>query len=1051
MDDSRRRQARRAIAAILVVGLGAAAGAWWAGNREARHRPETDRAPTWVELTPNLVLERAIAPGETQLYRLGAAEEERFLSVVIEQQGIDVATTVRDGSGRTILVADRPIADSGPEPLLLLAGAGAALHFEVFAEGSPGRYRLSVQALRPAGEEDRQRARAALAFFEGDRRRRAGRSPAAEAQYRVALEMWSAIGDAFWQADVLDRLGKVQYSQGRFAEAVETHQRSAELARRIGDPRLEAMGLTQAGTSHFLLGELDEAIDHWQRALPLQERLDDRQLRAITLHDLAHAYQVKDRLQESLDHYEAAIEAWREGDPNRAASVHNLGVLYHRLGRPERARDLLEAALRVWLQQKDRQRQAATLSRLAEVWLDLGRIDEALLHHDRALVLRRAVGDARGEAATLAGLAQVHEAQGETDRALHAYLRALDVLRDINRPRSEARVHLRLGLLYNRLRRPEPALASFQAALATYRRTGDRVNEAESLLGIAAAYRQSGDSRSALGNAAPALEILESVRPSAISKDLRADFFSTVQHHFDSYVDLLMELEEIEPGAGHLAVAFQASERSRARSLVDLLQEAGGDIRQGAEPALLAREQELQERINEKDRQRVGLLQEEDYSQRLVAAVEKQLRDLLEDLERVRAEIRARSPRYAALTQPEPLTLEETQSQVVDAESLLLEFRLGRRASYLWLVSRNSAAGFALPPREEIEQAALGAYELLRRSLSWESRASTQLALCELSRKVLGPVAGMLDRERLLIVSDGALDYIPFAALPQPSALGDCRSAPLLVEEHEITYLPSASAAVMLRYELAVQRPAAGTIAVIADPIFAAGDERLVRPLDRPEDEKTRASSNLEDTVAERPAMSSSFQRLPYSRREAEVILGLVPNGERTLALLDLEANKEAVTGGALSGFRILHFATHGVLNAAQPELSGIVLSMVDAGGGQRDGFLRAHEIYNLDLPSELVVLSACRTALGKEVRGEGLVGLTRGFMYAGAARVMVSLWSVSDRSTAALMEEFYRGLFKEGLRPSAALRRAQLAMLRERRWSTPYHWAGFVLQGEWR
>ena len=176
----------------------------------------------------------------------------------------------------------------------------------------------------------------------------------------------------------------------------------------------------------------------------------------------------------------------------------------------------------------------------------------------------------------------------------------------------------------------------------------------------------------------------------------------------------------------------------------------------------------------------------------------------------------------------------------------------------------------------------------------------------------------------------------------------------------------------------------------------------------------------------------------------------MVP-ADQSLNALGFNATKEIVTSGRLAEFRIVHFATHGVLDTEQPNLSKIVLSQIDRQGERKDGFLRTHEIYNLSLPSDLVVLSACQTALGKEVRGEGLVGLTRGFMYAGAARVMVSLWNVNDESTAVLMERFYRGLFEQGLQPAAALRQAQIEMWREAQWSAPFHWAGFVIQGDWR
>ena len=165
----------------------------------------------------------------------------------------------------------------------------------------------------------------------------------------------------------------------------------------------------------------------------------------------------------------------------------------------------------------------------------------------------------------------------------------------------------------------------------------------------------------------------------------------------------------------------------------------------------------------------------------------------------------------------------------------------------------------------------------------------------------------------------------------------------------------------------------------------------------------------------------------------------------------DFDANRAAIANAELSNYRYVHFATHGFLNTSNPELSGVVLSMINREGQPENGFLLSTDLFNLHLPAELVVLSACQTALGKEIRGEGMVGLTRGFMYAGAPRVIVSLWSVSDKATAELMTRLYQRILHDHLAPAAALRAAQLEMLRQKRWQSPYYWAAFVMQGEWR
>jgi CHAT domain-containing protein len=429
----------------------------------------------------------------------------------------------------------------------------------------------------------------------------------------------------------------------------------------------------------------------------------------------------------------------------------------------------------------------------------------------------------------------------------------------------------------------------------------------------------------------------------------------------------------------------------------------------------------------------------------------------------VQGRIRAASPAYAALTQPQPLTLREIQREVLDPETLLLEYALGAERSHVWLVSQTSLLSFTLPKRSEVEAAAAALTRLLSEGGTpeeFERRAA------DVSRLLLAPVAPHLGRKRLVIVADGALQYVPFAALPRPAPGGRTGTSPL-VATHEIVSLPSASTLASLRRQVAHRRPAAKRLAVFADPVFTKDDVRIksVPTAARasgsqpatPEAERAAAKARQEYARASEAARALGLKRagldlnrLPFSRHEATRLLALVPKGE-ALAALDFKASQATALSPEVGDYRIVHFATHGYVNPERPELSGLVLTLVDERGEPQDGFLSLSEIYNLRLSSDLVVLSACQTGLGKLVQGEGLVGLTRGFMYAGAPRVVASLWAVQDRATAEMMGRFYEAMLRRGARPAAALREAQLSMRREERWSAPHLWAGFVLQGEWR
>jgi hypothetical protein len=266
------------------------------------------------------------------------------------------------------------------------------------------------------------------------------------------------------------------------------------------------------------------------------------------------------------------------------------------------------------------------------------------------------------------------------------------------------------------------------------------------------------------------------------------------------------------------------------------------------------------------------------------------------------------------------------------------------------------------------------------------------------------------------------------------------------VARHEIAYLPSASVLAALRQDLHDRWSARGEIAVVADPVFSPHDPRLVGTAGAP---PAPHIAPVEDDLgrALRDVGVDGLERLPYTDEEAKAIgERFAPN--RSKVLLGFEASRERILNGELKDYRRLHFATHGLLNSKDSGLSGLVLSLWDPQGKPRDGFLLSEEIYNLELSADLVVLSACETGVGREVRGEGVLGLTRSFMYAGAPRIVVSLWKVSDRATAELMDRFYRAMIDHRLTPVQALRCSQLSM-RARR-IDPFFWAGFVFQGEW-
>ena len=439
-------------------------------------------------------------------------------------------------------------------------------------------------------------------------------------------------------------------------------------------------------------------------------------------------------------------------------------------------------------------------------------------------------------------------------------------------------------------------------------------------------------------------------------------------------------------------------------------------------------------------------------------------------MQQVEAAIRRASPRYAADS--------ITNNAIPEAQALLdvpAPNTPSAASEASWVITSDSVQTFELAKREDINKTVKDVYALLtarnkivkfetvdeQKTRVAKAEAELPQALAALSHLLLPPGANVSSRKKLLIVPDGALFYMPFGVL---SFARTGTTGQPLVNAHEIVSLPSASTLAILRKELAGREAAPKAAAIFADPVFSKDDERY-KTLAAKKREATMTSAAL--TVKSRGVELSDFSdltraaqeadgetdslilsRLPFTRREAEAIRAAgSPLGIRTA--LDFLANRTAALDPELAQYRIIHFATHSFISNAHPEVSGIVLSLIDVNGKEQDGFLHARDVYNLRLPAELVVLSGCRTGLGKEIRGEGLVGMTQSFMYAGAARVLVSLWDVQDEATAELMKQFYQQMATAKLSPAAALRAAQAGMARDKRWSAPYYWAGFALQGE--
>jgi len=883
-----------------------------------------------------------------------------------------------------------------------------------------------------------------------------------------AEEIAQRTGNRRGQATALNNIGEVHNWAGNLQRALDFYRQALVIWKAIGDNRGLGQTYTYFGYTYSDLGQTSESSDAYDRAMQFWQAADDQYGRARTLSALGRFYSRIGERQKALDFFFQAMQlSQRLGDPiEEGRTCSGIAYVYNDLGQPRRALEYYDRALSLFRLANYRNAEAGILNDYAGVHFSLGEYQEALKYLQQSVSIFRSTGNHRMEIVGLRDIGRVFAAQGDDTEALKAYFRARSFYHSEQGFRGEAITLNLIGDVYQEQRELQKAHTYYAEALPLFRRAEYRLGEAATLYNLASIERSRLNFNAARAPIEAALNLVEALRGKVTSQELRSSYFASVRQHYELYIDVLMKLHQQEPAAGLNEAAFDVSEKARARSLVESLNEARADIKQGVEGTLLDRERSLEQQLDAKAQRRQVLLGEKKKDE--ADAVSEEIDQLTARYDELLAQIKSQSPRYAALTQPHSLNVKEVQEQLLDDDSILLEYMLGDERSYLWAVTRGDVYSFELPARAQIEKAAGDFHASLianqplanetfeeRQTRVAQANARITAEAATLSRMVLGPVADKFGSKRILIIPDGALQYIPFQALPVPTAdalLTTAEPVPLLLN-HEIVYEPSATTLALVLRENRGHRRVAGSVAVFANPVFESDDQRV-----RSENSVALADARRGDQYKEQ--LKEVFRDvglgdggrippLPASREEADAIISVLP-WRSALKAVDFEASRATVDGTNLGRYRVVHFATHGVVDYQHPELSGLVLSLVDQQGRPQDGYLRVHDIYNLKLPVDLVVLSACNTGLGKDVKGEGLIGLTRGFMYAGAGGVVASLWKVDDDATAELMKHFYEAMFTKGLPAAAALRDAQLIMWQQKRWHAPYYWAAFVLQGQY-
>jgi CHAT domain-containing protein/tetratricopeptide (TPR) repeat protein len=992
--------------------------------------------------------EKELAAGARDAYEIDL-DAGQYLHLVVEQRGLDVSIDVFAPGGRRLFQADSPNGDWQPEHVHLLAERPGRHRFLVAAvkPGSHGAYLARIEALRPASLADRDRAAAQLAAAEASELADgSGSFWEAAARYERALRLWQGLGDLQPQAWTLRFLGSLYLGNGRSGDALPVLLRFLAVSRALGDAHDEALALNELGRAYDQLGDFESARTSYEDALRIWRSRGERVPEAMTLLNLGRLYQGHGKSWQALNCFRGARELARamhnlKAQKAEVNALNGMGWVYASAADWQRARETREQALALANRIADRklktELKAITLRQLGDAHLAAGEPERALFYLGRALELQNDPKAASDRALILNSMGLCWQQQGAYEQALDAFRKALAVFEQQSSLGAAADARINLGRTYVRLHRPEQALVQYGEALQQARRGGDRTLEAVARFGMATAERERENLILALTHCQAAIQIAEALRAEALRPDLQRSYLAWHESYYDLLVDTQMSRHRQQPAGGFDRVAFESSERARTRPLLDALvtRRVLQAHRAAAGPALAARWDRLTAEIAAQDQARKRL----DGTTQDRQAAERELHELLDQLNELEAELRRGAPGLAgtaAAGGAEP-ALDPRLGKLLDPRTLLLEYYLQEPRSFLWVISSEGRMqSFELPGRGAIEARVRSLVGLLAgtdRRLWSEPEAGREAAereSRELGRILLGQAAASLDGKRLAIAASGALQYLPFAALPDPAG----HEGPLGLG-HEIVYVPSLAVLAKLRERSRARARPAGLLAIVADPVFGPSDPRL----------RGTPAWRAKPAPGELP-------RLDRSRAEGDAIRALAP-GERVLEWTGFEATPELVTSGALAPYRTLHFATHGTSQADVPGMSAIALSAFDRQGHPRDGYLRAQDVAHLELSADLVVLSACSTALGPEIDREGMFGLAQSFLTAGARQVLVSLWNVGDVSTAELMQRFYRHLLVDRPPPPAgeALRLAQQEMWQQPRWRTPDHWAGFVLQGDWR
>ncbi len=833
-----------------------------------------------------------------------------------------------------------------------------------------------------------------------------------EEALRLAKEMENKEGIAV----CLNSIGLIYESKGELDRALGYCEEALKLAREIPDKEGIANCLNSIGGISLVKGDLDKALEYFEEVLKLAKEMEHKVVIVVSLNAIGEIYREKGEHDKALENYKQALKLAQEIPYKKgiAAYLNNIGTIYHAKGELDKALEYYEEALRLGKEMENKVLITACLNNIGEIYREKGEHDKALENYKQALKLAQEVPYKKGIATSFNNIGLIYNAKGELDKALGYYQQALvSVSTGLVLTKDDPFPNPELDkILY-----PDGAYVTLANKSYLFEEKARNVKKKDSIRFLTQAYQSFKLS----------IKILEGMRAKFKAEETKMGFIKERVGIYEGIIGILLKMHSLESDRGYDQQAFWYAEKGKARALVEMLEEAKVEFKEGVEPELLKKEKGIVQSLSFIQTQIEEGLEKKGTDSPEIKILLRQKLKLEERLQALEREIKKKSPKYASIRYPEPITVKDIQERLLDKDTVVLEYSLGVEGSFLWVIGKGFFKVYSLPKYEDIVYKGVEFFSTLLDPTSDSIKKHFQLGW-ELYHDLILPAErdGLLKGKRLVIVPEDILYYLPFEALISKKikengilTRDSYKDISYLFKGYSISYTQSVSVLDVLRKERQAKKE-------IKDrkELLAVGISRFKDPESTP---------------------------LYYSRIEVERITGLYKKG--ATIYLDEEATEARIKEEVLDRYKRIHISTHGHLRK-ESEYSGLVF--YSGGNKEEDGFLRTVEIFNLKLNADLVVLSACQTGLGEMVRGEGIVGLTRAFMYAGTSSIIVSLWNVADKSTAMLMERFYSNL-EQGLPKDEALKRAKLELMncwdideygQVRYFNHPFYWAPFVLMG---